>query len=110
METTLPTPPLVEVQGVVKRFGKTTALNGVELTVHASRTHALVGRNGAGKSTLVSILTGLNAPDEGRVLFGGSPAPEVGDVQAWREKVACVYQKPTIFPNLSVAENLLINR
>ncbi|MDO4435459.1 MAG: sugar ABC transporter ATP-binding protein [Cardiobacteriaceae bacterium] len=110
METTLPTPPLVEVQGVVKRFGKTTALNGVELTVHAGRTHALVGRNGAGKSTLVSILTGLNTPDEGRVLFGGSPAPEVGDVQAWREKVACVYQKPTIFPNLTVAENLLINR
>lgn len=110
METTLPTPPLVEVQGVVKRFGKTTALNGVQLTINAGKTHALVGRNGAGKSTLVSILTGLNAPDEGWVKFSGEPAPALDDVHAWRQRVACVYQKPTIFPNLTVAENLLINR
>lgn len=102
--------PLVEVQGVVKRFGKTTALNGVELRVHAGRTHALVGRNGAGKSTLVSILTGLNAPDEGWVKFSGEATPALNDVNAWRSRVACVYQKPTIFPNLTVAENLLINR
>ncbi|MCP2039875.1 simple sugar transport system ATP-binding protein [Neisseria sp. HSC-16F19] len=104
------TPPLVSVRNLTKRFGQTTALNGVQLEVTAGRTHALVGRNGAGKSTLVSMLTGLNAPDEGEILFNGQPAPAVGDLPAWRRHVACVYQKSTIMPNLSVAENLLMNR
>lgn len=103
-------PYLVEVRNLTKRYGQTIALNGVKLAITAGRTHALVGRNGAGKSTLVSMLTGLNTPDEGEILFNGQPAPAVGDLPAWRQHVACVYQKSTIIPNLSVAENLLINR
>nr|WP_241003033.1 ATP-binding cassette domain-containing protein [Streptomyces sp. CB01881] len=74
------------------------------------KTHALVGRNGAGKSTLVSVLTGLQAPDEGTLAFGGSPAPRLADRDAWRQRVACVYQKSTIIPTLTVAENLFLNR
>lgn len=104
------TPPLVEVRNLVKRYGQTTALNGVKLEVTAGRTHALVGRNGAGKSTLVSMLTGLNTPDEGEIFFSGQPAPAVGNLPEWRKHVACVYQKSTIMPNMSVAENLLMNR
>ncbi len=103
-------PPIAEAIGVTKRFGRTIALDGVGLAVTAGRTHALVGRNGAGKSTLVSILTGLTAPDEGRVRFQGQPAPAPGDRDAWRSRVACVYQHSTIIPDLSVAENLFINR
>lgn len=103
-------PPLAAVSGVTKRFGHTTALNNVHLEVRPGRTHALVGRNGAGKSTLVSILTGLQAPDSGQVFFNGEPAPPRHDLAAWRERVACVYQYSTIMRNLSVAENLLINR
>ena len=72
--------------------------------------HALVGRNGAGKSTLVSILTGLRKPDAGEVRFGGAAAPSIADRDAWRERVACVYQHSTIIRDLSVAENLFINR
>ena len=72
--------------------------------------HALVGRNGAGKSTLVGILTGLRAPDSGEVRFGGEPAPPVADREAWRSRVACVYQHSTIIPDLTVAENLFVNR
>ncbi|MGF6889075.1 simple sugar transport system ATP-binding protein [Nocardia sp. GAS34] len=102
--------PIAEAIGVTKRFGRNIALNGVQLAVTAGRTHALVGRNGAGKSTLVSILTGLAAPDEGEVRFHGSPAPAPGDRDAWRSRVACVYQHSTIIPDLSVAENLFINR
>lgn len=102
--------PIAEAIGVTKRFGRNIALNGVQLAVTAGRTHALVGRNGAGKSTLVSILTGLAAPDEGEVRFQGSPAPAPGDRDAWRSRVACVYQHSTIIPDLSVAENLFINR
>ncbi|MGX1365773.1 simple sugar transport system ATP-binding protein [Streptomyces canus] len=102
--------PLVEAQGVVKRYGPTTALVDGRLTVLPGESHALVGRNGAGKSTLVSVLTGLQAPDEGTVRFDGEPAPPLTDRDAWRRKVACVYQKPTVVPELTVAENLFINR
>ncbi|MFC8672010.1 sugar ABC transporter ATP-binding protein [Streptomyces griseorubiginosus] len=108
--STPPVTPLVEAQGVVKRYGPTTALADGRLTVLPGESHALVGRNGAGKSTLVSVLTGLQAPDEGTVRFDGELAPPLADRDAWRGKVACVYQKPTVVPELTVAENLFINR
>ncbi|MGW7084120.1 sugar ABC transporter ATP-binding protein [Streptomyces sp. NPDC054871] len=104
------TTPLVEAAGIVKRYGPTVALQDGQLTVVPGESHALVGRNGAGKSTLVTILTGLQAPDAGTVLFDGEPAPPLTDRDAWRRKVACVYQKPTVVPDLTVAENLFINR
>ncbi|MEU0897143.1 sugar ABC transporter ATP-binding protein [Streptomyces massasporeus] len=104
------TRPVAEATGIVKRFGPTVALNGARITVKPGETHALVGRNGAGKSTLVSILTGLQAPDQGTVTFDGSPAPRPADRDAWRRRVACVYQKSTIIPTLTVAENLFLNR
>ncbi|GAA0586885.1 sugar ABC transporter ATP-binding protein [Paractinoplanes ferrugineus] len=103
-------PPIVEATGVSKRYGPTVALDHVDLTVAAGQTHALVGRNGAGKSTLVSILTGLQAPDAGLVSFAGRPAPRLAERDAWRQRVACVYQKSTIIPALTVAENLFLNR
>ncbi|MGW0904665.1 sugar ABC transporter ATP-binding protein [Streptomyces sp. NPDC002853] len=104
------TTPLVEAAGITKRYGPTVALQDGQLTVLPGESHALVGRNGAGKSTLVTILTGLQAPDAGTVLFDGEPAPALTDRDAWRRKVACVYQKPTVVPDLTVAENLFINR
>ncbi|MFI6879787.1 sugar ABC transporter ATP-binding protein [Streptomyces sp. NPDC050400] len=105
-----PSAPLVEATGIAKRYGPTVALADGRLTVRAGESHALVGRNGAGKSTLVTVLTGLQAPDAGTLLFDGEPAPPLGDREAWRAKVACVYQKPTVVPELTVAENLFINR
>ncbi|HEY8979399.1 MAG TPA: sugar ABC transporter ATP-binding protein [Streptomyces sp.] len=103
-------PPVVEAAGVVRRFGPTVALDHASITVRPGETHALVGRNGAGKSTLVSLLTGLAAPDEGTITFDGHPAPKITDRDAWRRKVACVYQKSTVIPTLTVAENLFLNR
>ncbi|MEV1167807.1 sugar ABC transporter ATP-binding protein [Nonomuraea sp. NPDC049784] len=100
----------VEARNVVKRFGPTVALNGAGIAIAEGETHALVGRNGAGKSTLVSILTGLQSADEGEVLFSGEAAPALADRDAWRQRVACVYQKSTIIPALTVAENLFLNR
>ncbi|MFJ4713729.1 sugar ABC transporter ATP-binding protein [Streptomyces sp. NPDC088785] len=107
---TASTAPLVEASGITKRYGPTVALADGRLTVRAGESHALVGRNGAGKSTLVTVLTGLQAPDAGTLLFDGEPAPPLADRTAWRAKVACVYQKPTVVPELTVAENLFINR
>ncbi|MBS2966579.1 sugar ABC transporter ATP-binding protein [Actinocrinis puniceicyclus] len=103
-------PPVAEATGITKRFGSTVALREARLAVQPGETHALVGRNGAGKSTLVSILTGLQAPDEGAVRFDGSPAPRLADREGWRRRVACVYQKSTIIPQLTVAENLFLHR
>lgn len=104
------TPAAVHAEGIVKRYGATLALDGVGLTVRPGEAHALVGRNGAGKSTLVSVLTGMNRPDSGRVTFHGEPAPQYGDTEAWRTRVACVYQRSMVVPELTVAENLFLNR
>ncbi len=102
--------PVAAAHHITKRFGVTVALDDVSLAVRDGEIHALVGRNGAGKSTLVSVLTGLVPPDAGAVEFGGAPAPPLADREAWRARVACVYQKPTVIPSLSVAENLFLNR
>ncbi|WP_323119025.1 sugar ABC transporter ATP-binding protein [Burkholderia alba] len=102
--------PVVEARAVTKRFGPHLALGDVDLCVRPGESHALVGRNGAGKSTLVSILTGLRKPDAGDVRFHGAEAPPLADRDAWRARVACVYQHSTIIRELSVAENLFINR
>jgi simple sugar transport system ATP-binding protein len=99
---------LVEVTGVEKRFGTTRALRGVDLSIQAGQCLGLVGRNGAGKSTLVSILSGLSEPDAGTVRFGGEPAPRVGDIAAWHEWIATVFQHSMIVPDLSVAENVFL--
>ncbi|MCD9873339.1 sugar ABC transporter ATP-binding protein [Streptomyces guryensis] len=102
--------PVAEATGISKRFGATVALRDARITVAPGESHALVGRNGAGKSTLVSILTGLQQPDTGTLRFSGEPAPAFGDIDAWRSRVACVYQRSTIIGDLTVAENLFLNR
>ncbi len=102
--------PVVSAQGVGKRYGPTVALSDVSITVHPGESHALVGRNGAGKSTLVSILTGLSKTDTGKVEFGGVPAPPLSKQDDWKRAVACVYQHAMVVPQLTVAENLFLNR
>ncbi|MDX2939832.1 sugar ABC transporter ATP-binding protein [Streptomyces ipomoeae] len=102
--------PVAEASGISKRFGATVALRDARISIAAGESHALVGRNGAGKSTLVSILTGLQQPDTGSLRFSGEAAPAFGDIDAWRSRVACVYQRSTIIDELTVAENLFLNR
>lgn len=102
-------PALLEAVGITKRFGATEALRGVSFTLDKGESHALVGRNGAGKSTMVSVITGLIQPDTGEVRFDGEPAPPIAQRERWRSQVACVYQKPTVIPTLTVGENLYLN-
>jgi simple sugar transport system ATP-binding protein len=102
-------PPLVETRAVGKRYGTTVALDGVSIRIDAGHSVAVAGRNGAGKSTLVRLLTGLDRPDAGEIRFAGESAPDVSARAAWRSKVACVYQKSTIIPDLTVGENLFLN-
>ena len=102
-------PPVAEAVGVSKRFGATEALRGVSASIAEQESRALVGRNGAGKSTLVALLTGLARPDSGEIRLHGAPAPDVTARDRWRKQVACVYQKSTVIPSLSVGENLFLN-
>jgi simple sugar transport system ATP-binding protein len=106
----LGTIPALEARNIVKTYGSTRALDDVELVVRDGESHALVGRNGAGKSTLVQVVTGLQRPDSGTVRFRGTEAPPLADRDAWRARIACVYQHSTIIPSLSIAENLFLNR
>jgi simple sugar transport system ATP-binding protein len=102
--------PAAEAVGIHKRFGSTRALAGVDLSLEVGRCLGLVGRNGAGKSTLVSILSGLYAPDAGEVRLDGRPAPSLGDIAAWRGRIATVFQHSMVVPSLTVAENVFLGR
>jgi rhamnose transport system ATP-binding protein len=103
-------PPLVELRGVGKSYGGVQAVDGVSFAIGARSVHALVGENGAGKSTLVKILTGVVQPDEGDVLVDGEPQ-RLGDPQtAHRLGIVAMYQEPTVFNDLTVAENVFAGR
>jgi rhamnose transport system ATP-binding protein len=103
-------PPLVELRGIAKSYGGVHAVADVNLDIRAGTVHALVGENGAGKSTLVKILTGVVHPDEGNVLIDGEPH-RIGDPQsAHRLGIVAMFQEPTVFTDLTVAENVFAGR
>ncbi|HLU49765.1 MAG TPA: sugar ABC transporter ATP-binding protein [Planctomycetota bacterium] len=100
--------PLLVMDSVVKRFGSTVALDGVDLTVAAGEVHALIGENGAGKSTLMKILAGAHRPDEGRILLGGEPHAPASPLEARRAGIGMIYQELNLAPHLSVEANILL--
>jgi ribose transport system ATP-binding protein len=95
-------------QSVRKRFGATTALDGVSFEVMAGEIHALVGENGAGKSTLVRILGGVIAPDQGQVTIGGRDRHLSSPHDAIASGIVTIPQELHLVPALSVAENLAL--
>ena len=99
-----------EARGIFKSFGQNEILHDVSISIPVGDSRALVGRNGAGKSTLVALLTGLHSPNSGEVFLAGEPAPALGDRERWRQRVACVYQRWMVLPQLTVGENLFLNR
>lgn len=103
-------PPALELSSVAKSFGAVVALSDGELTLESGSIHALVGENGAGKSTLVKIIAGLYRPDRGEYRLDGNPVDFHTTAQAKDAGVAVIYQEPTLFPDLTVAENIFIGR
>ncbi|XLE20864.1 sugar ABC transporter ATP-binding protein (plasmid) [Deinococcus radiomollis] len=93
-----------------KSFGPVQALRGVSLSLYAGEAHALLGENGAGKSTLVKILAGVHRPDSGELTVDAQVRHFHGPADARAAGIAIIYQEPTLFPDLSVAENVLMGR
>src|SRR5947209_135899 len=99
---------MLSLHGITKRFGATTALDGVDFDLRASEVHALIGENGAGKSTLLNILSGLIAPDAGTMTIDGAPYRPSSPLDARRRGIAHIHQELALCPHLSVAENILL--
>src|SRR3954449_12912623 len=102
--------PLLEVRGVAKSFGAVAAVAGVSFPLHAGEVHALVGENGAGKSTIVKMLAGVHRPDSGTLAIDGACAQSASPADALAAGIAVIYQEPTLFPDLTVAENIFVGR
>lgn len=102
------TPPILEVRNVVKRYGGVTALNDVSFRAWPGRVHSLAGENGCGKSTLVKIISGVEKADEGVIVIDGKEYSHLTPAEAMRAGVQVIYQDFSLFPNLTVAENIIL--
>ena len=102
------TAPLLEVDGVVKRFGGFTALNRVTLHVKSGERFGLIGPNGSGKTTLINCISGALAPDGGRILFEGVDITAVAAHRRTRLGIVRTFQIPKPFSSMTVLENLHI--
>lgn len=98
--------PLVTLEAVTKRYAAITALDNVDLTIRAGEAVCLAGENGSGKSTLIKVLVGVEQTTEGRVLFDGVPQTRLTPTAATAAGVQVIFQDFSLFPNLTVAENI----
>ncbi|MGV8911399.1 MAG: sugar ABC transporter ATP-binding protein [Rhodoglobus sp.] len=102
--------PALSLRGASKTFGPVIALADGTIEILPGEIHALVGENGAGKSTLVKILAGVHSPDGGEFLVEGKPAHFRNVSESKAAGISVIYQEPTLFPDLTVAENIFIGR
>ena len=102
--------PLLEVEGISKRFGPVVALDGVSVDVKPGEVHAVVGENGAGKSTLIKILAAVYRPDAGTMSYRSEPYTFNHPRQAQLAGISVVYQEFSLLPERTVAENIYLGR
>ena len=100
--------PILRTQGLTKRFGGVVAVDNLSFSLAGSRLHAIIGPNGAGKTTFFNLVSGLLAPSAGRVFFQGRDITALKPHQISRLGVKRTLQIKSIFPRLTVAENLWI--
>ncbi len=102
--------PLIAARGISKRFGAVEVLSDVDLDLQAGEIHALLGENGAGKSTFAKILAGVHRPTRGTLELNGKEVEVPTPIAAQELGIALIHQEPVSFPDLSVAENLVMGR
>ncbi|MDP9025255.1 MAG: sugar ABC transporter ATP-binding protein, partial [Candidatus Eremiobacteraeota bacterium] len=103
-------PPRLELRHASKSFGRVSALGDGSLALWPGEVHALLGENGAGKSTLVKLLAGVYQPDSGELLVDGQARRFANPAEARDAGLAVIYQEPTLFADLSIAENIYMGR
>jgi simple sugar transport system ATP-binding protein len=101
-------PPLLEVEGLTRSFGKVSAIEGVSMSVRAGEVMCVLGDNGAGKSTLIKTLSGVHLPDKGRMLLSGREVRLRSPRDARRQGIATVYQDLAMVPMLSIVRNFFM--
>ncbi len=103
--------PILEMRNISKTFPGVKALSNVELTIYPGEVHALMGENGAGKSTLMKTLSGAYQADPGgEIRVAGKPIKVNGPIEAREAGISIIYQELALSPNLTVAENIYLNR
>ena len=99
---------LLEARGLVKIFGKLTALNGADLTIADNEFHGLIGPNGSGKSTLMICIAGAEIPTTGAVSFGGRDITGFSPAERARAGMSLKFQITSVLPALTLYDNVLL--
>lgn len=99
---------VLELKGITKIFPGVKALNNVHFQLKKGEVHALMGENGAGKSTFIKVITGVHKAEEGEIYLDGKKVDFKGPKDAQKAGIAAVYQHPTSYPELTVAENIFM--
>ncbi len=100
----------LKLDGVKKYFGGVKALKGVSLEVKSGEIHCLAGENGCGKSTLIKVISGAHDATEGNIYIEGKKIKKLSPIESIHMGIQVIYQDFAVFPNLSVAENIAMNR
>ena len=102
--------PLISARGISKSFAAIEVLRDIDLDLARGEIHALLGENGAGKSTFAKIIAGVHRPSRGTLALNGAPVEISSPIAAQKLGVTLIHQEPISFPDLSVAENLVLGR
>jgi fructose transport system ATP-binding protein len=104
------TKTVLQARGLVKRYGRVTALDHADFDLHPGEILAVIGDNGAGKSTLIKALTGAITPDSGEILLDDAPIVFRSPIEARAAGIETVYQNLALSPALSIADNMFLGR
>jgi len=104
------TEPILKMTNISKNFAGVHALRGVQFNLYPGEVHAILGENGAGKSTLIKIITGVHQPNDGEIYLNGQQVHFDNPLAARQHGIAAIYQEPSLFPDLDIAENIFVGR